>query len=44
MEHGRDEALALKQLRTMAMVEQISLEDAAVRLLTERRIAGGRAI
>lgn len=41
MEGGRDEALALKQLRTMAMVEQISLEDAAIRLLTERRKAGG---
>lgn len=44
MEGGRDEALALKQLRTMAMVEQISLEDAATRLLAERRMAGGRAI
>ncbi|SPJ24113.1 ANTAR domain-containing response regulator [Palleronia abyssalis] len=32
-----DEALALKQLRAMAMVEQISLEDAAARLLTERQ-------
>jgi AmiR/NasT family two-component response regulator len=44
MEGGRDEALALKQLRTMAMVEQISLEDAAVRLLSEKRVAGGRSI
>jgi len=42
MEGGRDEALALKQLRTMAMVEQISLEDAAARLLAERRSAGGQ--
>ena len=42
MEGGRDEALALKQLRTMAMVEQISLEDAAVRLLADRRSAGGQ--
>ena len=42
MEGGRDEVLALKQLRTMAMVEQISLEDAAARLLTERRSAGGQ--
>ncbi|MGI3211122.1 ANTAR domain-containing response regulator [Roseovarius tibetensis] len=44
MEGGRDEALALKQLRTMAMVEQLSLEDAAARLLSEKRMAGGRAI
>lgn len=39
-----DEALALKQLRAMAMVEQISLEDAAALLLAERQAswAGGR--
>lgn len=43
MADGRDEALALKQLRTMAMVEQISLEDAAVRLLAEKRASRGRA-
>ena len=44
MEGGRDEALALKQLRTMAMVEQITLEEAATRLLAEKRMAGGQAI
>lgn len=43
MADGRDEALALKQLRAMAMVEQLSLEEAAVRLLAEKRIARGRA-
>lgn len=43
MADGRDEAIALKQLRTMAMVEQLSLEDAAVRLLAEKRIVRGRA-
>lgn len=43
MESGRDEALALKQLRTMAMVEQISLEDTAARLLDERQRLGGQA-
>ncbi|MEI4232972.1 transcriptional antiterminator [Roseovarius sp. D22-M7] len=42
MEGGRDEALALKQLRTMAMVERISIEEAASRLLSERHRAGGR--
>lgn len=38
-----DEALALKKLRAMAMVEQISIEDAAARLLSERhpsRVSG----
>ena len=38
MPECRDEALALKQLRTMAMVEQISLEDAAALLLFERQV------
>ena len=39
-----DEALALKQLRAMAMVEQVSLEEAAALLLAERQAsrAGGR--
>ena len=39
-----DEALALKQLRAMAMVEQIPLEDAAALLLAERQAsrAGGQ--
>lgn len=39
-----DEALALKQLRAMAMVEQISLEEAAALLLAERQAsrAGGQ--
>lgn len=37
MSDGGDEALALKKLRAMAMVEQISIEDAAARLLSERR-------
>jgi AmiR/NasT family two-component response regulator len=43
MEEGRDEALALKQLRTLAMVERITLEQAAIRLLADRRTARGRA-
>lgn len=43
MKGGRDEALALKQLRTMAMVEQISLEEAAARLLSHKQNARGRA-
>ncbi|MCR9086987.1 MAG: hypothetical protein NXH97_09615 [Rhodobacteraceae bacterium] len=43
MEEGRDEALALKKLRAMAMVEQISLEDAARRLLAKRRAIRGGA-
>ncbi|GAW34461.1 hypothetical protein RA2_01510 [Roseovarius sp. A-2] len=43
MEEGRDEALALKQLRTLAMVERITLEEAAIRLLAEGRTARGRA-
>ncbi|WP_211643003.1 hypothetical protein [Loktanella sp. SALINAS62] len=38
MPECRDEALALKQLRTMAMVEQITLEEAAARLLSERQV------
>lgn len=38
MPECRDEALALKQLRTMAMVEQITLEDAAALLLSEKRV------
>lgn len=42
MEDGRDAALALKQLRALAMVSQLSLEEAAVRLLAERRISRGR--
>lgn len=42
MQDGRDEALALKQLRAMAMVEQISLEEAAVKLLHDRGLAGGK--
>lgn len=42
MQDGRDEALALKQLRAMAMVEQISLEEAAVKLLQDRRHTGGK--
>lgn len=44
MRDGRDEALALKQLRAMAMVEQVTLEDAAAMLLAERQPsrAGGR--
>jgi AmiR/NasT family two-component response regulator len=43
MEEGRDEALALKQLRTLAMVDRITVEEAAVRLLAERRTIRGRA-
>lgn len=35
MERTGDEALALKQLRAMAMVERISVEQAARRLLSE---------
>ncbi len=44
MEDGGDEALALKQLRAMAMVEQVPLETAARRLLggAAPRRAGGR--
>ncbi|WP_029030933.1 ANTAR domain-containing response regulator [Salinarimonas rosea] len=39
-----DEASALKQLRTMAMVEQVSIEEAATLLLAKGRTsrAGGR--
>jgi len=36
MADGRDEVLALKQLRTMAMIGQTTLEDAARALLSER--------
>jgi len=36
MADGGDEALALKQLRTMAMIGQTTLEDAARALLSER--------
>lgn len=44
MKETGDEALALKQLRAMAMVERISLEQAARQLLREppRRQEGGR--
>jgi len=35
MAEGGDEALALKRLRTMAMVGQVSLEDAARRVLAQ---------
>ncbi|TDL78105.1 transcriptional antiterminator [Palleronia sediminis] len=35
MEGGRDEALALKQLRAFAMVERIPIEDAARRVLAQ---------
>ncbi|WOI57120.1 transcriptional antiterminator [Palleronia sp. LCG004] len=35
MQDGVDEALALKKLRAMAMVERISIEDAARRVLSE---------
>lgn len=41
MDEGRDEALALKKLRAMAMVEQVSLEDAARLLLAQRRWTKG---
>lgn len=42
MEQTGDEAVALKQLRAMAMVEQLSLEDAAKLLLRDRkRLLGG---
>ena len=39
MKSAGDEALALKQLRTMAMVERLSLEDAACRFLAGRDAA-----
>lgn len=44
MSNCGNDALALKQLRAMAMVEQTSLEEAAARLLAERQPsrAGGK--
>lgn len=39
MVNGRDEALALKKLRTMAMVERLPLEDAARLLLESHQTA-----
>lgn len=41
MDDGRDEALALKKLRAMAMVERMSLEDAARLLLEARQTNAG---
>lgn len=42
MEAGVDEAVALKQLRAFAMVERLSLEDAAARLLARPALRTGR--
>lgn len=42
MEAGVDEAVALKQLRAFSMVERLSLEDAAERLLSRPATRAGR--